>query len=129
MMKPEPQIVGYMRGEPVYQMDEMPPPAARMATKQSAPSNAPAPQTRPVNLVTLFTDLMPAIENFEDYLVILHMRLNQLSLREKQTGVAPEPPSAERAQLRQQIALTSTAITYLRSLVASASVLFPNWTE
>jgi hypothetical protein len=126
MMKPEPQIVGYFKGEPIYQMDEIPPPPV---FKQSAPSNTPAPQTRPTNLVGLFTDLMPAIANFEDYLVILHMRLNQLTMREKQAGISPTPPSAERQQFLQQIALTSTAITYLRSLVASASVLFPTWTE
>jgi hypothetical protein len=129
MAKTEPQIVGYFKGEPIFVREEMPPPEAAMATKRSAPSNTPAPQTRPTNLVGLFTDLMPAIANFEDYLVLLHMRLNSLTMREKQANISPTPPSAERQQALQQIALTSTAITYLRSLVASASVLFPTWTE
>src|ERR1017187_10452420 len=129
MITPEPQIVGYMKGEPVFLSEEMPPSAPHMANRQSTPSKAPAPQVRPTNLVGLFTDLMPAIANFEDYLTLLHMRLNSLSQREKTGGITPTPPTAERQQLLQQIALTSTAITYLRSLVASASVLFPTWTE
>jgi hypothetical protein len=129
MITREPQIVGYFKGEPIYQSEEMPPPIPVMATKQSATTPPPAPQVRPTNLVGLFTDLVPVIANFEDYNALLHTRLNQLALREKQAGIDPRPPTPERQQLLQQIALSSTAITYLRSLVASASVLFPTWTE
>ncbi len=122
MMEPMPQIVGYLNGEPVYEISGSPP-----APEKAGPG--PQPQQRPITLVKLFHDLVEPIENFEHYFEVLKARLDACARREQEAGISPTPPSAERHRLHQQIALVSTSITYLRSLLTSARILFADWTH
>ncbi len=114
MIKSTPTIVGYLKGEPIYEVHDMAPNA-----NGSSPSSGP----EALSLPQLFADLIGPIERFEVYFHTLKAPLEQLIEKEAAMGIPATPASPERFALHQRIALASTAISYLKSLVNAAQIL------
>jgi hypothetical protein len=125
-MKPEPQIVGYFKGEPIYSVNELPP-SSQPNTTSAISSAGAIPQTRQTDIVGLFDSLFGPIDNFEKYYDLLQVKLNDLAIREQHLGIPATPVSDERHRLHQEIALVSTSLTYLRTLIQASTILFGSW--
>ena len=81
MMENRPQIVGWLKGEPVYEIEGNPPDS--FVEHKSVPVTT-TPEQRPITLVKLFHDLVEPIENFEHFFEVLKSRLDALSRREQE---------------------------------------------